>query len=164
MRCPHRRQLGAEADVPPVLLSSDMEKLPGIGGRLNRIGARQLYPFHRHVLVACEEKVEVQFPNNFTGNILSAVREYPPRFQFFLKTSVVDTHPHVALVPEGGTGRQSSLKGIGDPQSLQVLGLFPYVHKVGDHASDSHPQAVGQGMYRPRVDRQLAAQVLYIGA
>ncbi len=116
------------------------------------------------MLVACEEKVEVQFPSNFTGNILSAVREHPPRFQLFLKTSVVDTHPNVALVLKGGTGRPGSLKGIGDPKLLQVLGLFPYVHKIGDHAGDSYPQAVGQGMHCPGADGQFAAQVLYIGA
>ena len=164
MRCTHWRQFGMKKEVPPVLPSGDTKKLPGVSGGLNRIGAGQLYPLHRHVLVACEEKVEVQFPSDFTGNILSAVREHPPRFQLFLKTSVVDTHPNVALVLKGGTGRPGSLKGIGDPKLLQVLGLFPYIHKVGDHAGDSHPQAVGQGMYRPRADRQLATQVLYIGA
>ena len=153
-----------KTEVSPVLLSSDTKKVPGVSGGLNRIGARQLYPFHRHVLVACEEKVEVQFPSDFTGNILSAVREHSTCFQLLLETSVVDTHPHVTLVPEGRTGRPGSLKGIGDPKLLQVLGLFPYVHKIGDHAGDPHPQAVGQGMYRPRADGQLTTQILYIGA
>ena len=157
-------QLGAEADVPPVLLSSDPEELSGVSGGLDGVGAGQLYPFHRHVLVAGEEKVKVQFPSNFASNILPAVREHSTCFQLLLETSVVDAHPHVTLVPEGRTGRPSGLEGIGNPQSLQVLWLFPHVHKVGDHAGNSHPQAVGQGMYRPRADGQLATQVLYIGA
>ena len=139
-----------------------MEKLPRIGGGLNGVGAGQIHSLHRHVLVAGEEQVEVQLPGNFTGQILTAVREHPPCLQLLLKAAVVDAHTDITLFPEGGAGRPGGLKGVGNPNPLQVLWLLPHVYEVGDHAGDPYPQAVGQGVHRPGADAQLSPQVLYI--
>ena len=139
-----------------------MEKLPRIGGGLNGVGAGQIYSLHRHVLVAGEEQVEVQFPGNFTGQVLAAVREHPPGLQLLLEAAVVDTHADITLIPEGGASRSCGLKGVGNPNPLQVLWLLPHVYEVGDHAGDPHPQTVGQGVHRPGADAQLAPQVLHI--
>ena len=141
-----------------------MEKLPRIGGGLNGVGAGQIHSLHRHVLVAGEEQIEVQLPGNFTGQILTAVREHPPCLQLLLKAAVVDAHADITLFPEGGAGRPGGLKGVGDPNPLQVLWLLPHVYEVGDHAGDPYPQAVGQGVHRPGTDAQLSPQVLYIRA
>ena len=153
-----------KAGAPPVPLTGDAEELPGVGGGLDGPGAGQLYPFHCHVLVAGEEQIEVQFPGNLAGQVLAAVREHPPRLQFLLEAAVVDTHADITLTPEGGAGRPGGLKGIGDPNPLQVLWLLPHVYEVGDHAGDPYPQAVGQGVHRPGTDAQLSPQVLYIRA
>ena len=85
-----------------------MEKRPCIGGGLNGVGARQLYPFHRHVLVAGEEQIEVQLPGDLAGDVLTAVREHPPRFQLLLEATVVDAHIDITLIPEGGAGRPAA--------------------------------------------------------
>ena len=151
-----------KAGAPPVPLTGDAEELPGVGGGLDGPGAGQLYPFHRHVLVAGEEQIEVQFPGNLAGQVLAAVREHPPGLQLLLEAAVVDTHADITLIPEGGAGRPGGLKGIGDPNPLQVLWLLPHVYEVGDHAGDPYPQAVGQGVHRPGADAQLSPQVLYI--
>ena len=139
-----------------------MEKLPRVGRGLCRIGAGQIHTLHRHVLVAGEEQIEVQLPGNPAGQVLAAVREHPPRLQFLLEAAVVDAHANITLIPEGGAGRPGGLKGIGDPNFLQVLGLLPHVYEVGDHTGEPHPQAVGQGVHRPGADAQLAPQVLHI--
>ena len=141
-----------------------MEKLPCIGGGLNGVGAGQIHAFHHHMLVAGEEQIEVKFPGNFTGQILPAVRERPPCLQLLLKAAMVDAHADITLFPEGGASRPGGLKGVGDPNPLQVLWLLPHVYEVGDHAGDPYPQAVGQGVHRPGTDAQLSPQVLYIRA
>ena len=144
-----REEAGGKSGASPFPAAFHPQADPRVGGRLHRPGVRQPHPFHRHVLMAGEQQVEVKFPGDAAGHVLAAVRQQAPGGQLFLEAAVVDAHAHIAQRAQrlpGGAGR---LKGVGDAQLLQVPGLLPHVHKIGDDAGDAHPAGRWPGCAQP---------------